>query len=442
MNLTRINLPSGLKSLCYTLLFIISFNLMVPLNALAETDFNINAKAAIAIDADTGKIFYEKNADTPLPIASMTKLLTLYIVLEAEKNGQITWDEQIEISDHLLKISEDLNLSNVKLVKGSSYSVRDLFNASTIISANAAVTALAERIAGTEKEFVDLMRTKALSWGIDDAYLISTSGINNEDAQGRIYPGSKDNEENLMSAKDMALVAQHLIHDFPEFLETTKLPSAVFAEGTDEETIMESSNFMLPGFYYYKEGVDGLKTGTTDLAGASFAGTIEKNGLRVITIIMNANDSDGDGGLRFVETTRLMDFVYDNWAFEVLYPKGSSLPGYHTIDVPKGVDLTVPIITDDVLQLWHRKDMNKEKLTLTMDNTYGLLNKNNELKAPVKTGEQVGVLQVGYPEDTLGYLDGSKQQTTVPMITNGATKKANFFVLSSRSIKQFFSTIF
>ncbi|MBP1041358.1 D-alanyl-D-alanine carboxypeptidase [Vagococcus sp. BWB3-3] len=442
MNLNHINLPSRLKRLCYISLVMISFNLITPLKAAAETNFDVNAKAAIAIDAETGKIFYEKNADTPLPIASMTKLLTLYIVLEAEKNGQISWDEQIEISDHLLKISEDLNLSNVKLVKGSSYSVRDLFNASTIISANAAVTALAERIAGTEKDFVDLMRAKALSLGIDDAYLISTSGINNEDAQGRIYPGSKENEENLMSAKDVALVAQHLIHDFPEFLETTKLPSAVFAEGTDEETLLESSNFMLPGFYYYKEGVDGLKTGTTDLAGASFAGTIVKNDLRVITVVMNANESDGDGGLRFVETTRLMDFVYDNWAYEILYPEGSSLPGYNTIDVPNGMDLTVPIVTNDPLQLWHRKDMNKKNLAFKMENTYGLLDKDNGLKAPIKTGQQVGTLQVSYPEDSLGYLDGAQQTTTVSMVTDGATKKANFFVLSSRSIKHFFSNIF
>lgn len=442
MKLKRINLPSRLKCLCYTLLFIIAFNLTVPIKVFADSDFEVKAKAAIAVDADTGKIFYEKNADKALPIASMTKLLTLYIILEAEKNGQISWDEQIEISEHLLKISEDVNLSNVKLVKGSSYSVRDLFNASTIVSANAAVTALAERIAGTEKEFIDLMRAKALSWGIDDAYLVSTSGINNEDAQGRTYPGSKEKDENLMSAKDMAVVAQHLIHDFPEFLETTKLPSAIFAEGTDEETVLGSSNFMLPGFYYYKEGVDGLKTGTTDLAGASFAGTIEKNGLRLITIVMNANDSDGDGGLRFIETTRLMDFVYDNWAYEVLYPKGSSLPGFSKIDVPNGVDLTVPIITASPLQLWHRKDMDKENLALSMTNTYGILDKNNGLKAPVKTGEQVGELQVSYPEDSFGYLDGSKQTTTVPMVTDGETKKANFFVLSSRSIKGFFSNIF
>lgn len=441
MNLKRINIPSRLKGLCYTLVIIISFNMIAPI-AFAETTFEVNAKAAIAIDADTGKIFYEKNANTPLPIASMTKLLTLYLILEAEKNGQISWDEQIEISDHLLKISEDLNLSNVKLVKGSSYSVRDLFNASAIISANAAVTALAERVAGTEKDFIDLMRAKVISWGIEDAYLISTSGINNEDAQGRIYPGSKENEENLMSAKDMALVAQHLLQDFPEFLETTKLPSTVFAAGTDEETVLESSNFMLPGFYYYKEGVDGLKTGTTDLAGASFAGTINKNGLRLITIVMNANDSDGDGGLRFVETTRLMDFVYDNWTYETLYPKGSTLPGFNKIVVPNGVDLSVPIITNDPLQLWHRQDMNKEHLTLTMVNSYEALDKNNQLKAPVERGQQVGELQVGYPEDTLGYVDGSKQKTSVPMVTNGATKKANFFVLSSRSIKNFFSTIF
>lgn len=438
----QFKINSRRNPLCYFVLVILALAIFSPLTAFAETDFEVNAKAAIAIDAETGKIFYEKNADTPLPIASMTKLLTLYLVLEAEEKGQITWDEKIPISDHLLKISEDLNLSNVTFIEGHSYSVRDLFNASTIISANAAVTALAERVAGTEKDFIDQMRAKVLSWGIDDAYLISTSGINNEDSQGRIYPGSKDKEENLMSAKDMAIVAQHLIQDFPDFLETTKVASTLFAEGTDEETLLESSNFMLPGFYYYKEGVDGLKTGTTDLAGACFAGTIEKDGLRLITVVMNANDSDGDGGLRFVETTRLMDFVYQNWSYATLYPKGSSLPGFPEITVPNGVQTSLPIITDGDLQLWHRTDMNKDNLSLKMTNSYDVLDKQLELKAPVKKGTPVGELTVTYLEDTLGYVDGSEQTTSVPMMTDGSMKKANFFVTSSRSIKHFFKTIF
>lgn len=432
----KLTITWRVKSLCYILLFILVFNLTLPMTVYADTDFEVNAKAAIAIDATSGKIFYEKNADTPLPIASMTKLLTLYLILEAEKDGDISWDEQIKISDHLLKISQDLNLSNITFIEGSSYSVRDLFNASTIISANAAVTALAERVAGTEKDFVDLMRAKVISWGINDAYLISTSGINNEDAQGRIYPGSKENEENLMSAKDMAIVAQHLIQDFPEILETTKLSTALFAEGTDEETLLESSNFMLPGFYYYKDGVDGLKTGTTDLAGANFTGTIEKDGLRLITVVMNASAANEDDGLRFSETSRLMDFVYDNWSYDILYPKGSKLPNFSKIKVPNGVEQSVDLVIDSPIQFWNRKDMASENITIKN------IDKSDTLKAPIKKGEQAVHLQISYPEDTLGYLNGSKQTVTIPTIANASVKKANFFITSGRSIKQFFSNLF
>lgn len=432
------------KNRNFLLVCLIITSLIVALispTVFAEEDFKIQAKAAVAIDAETGKVFYEQNADKPLPIASMTKLLTLYLILEAEKEGKISWDEQVEISDHLLKISQDLNLSNIIFVKGSSYSVKDLFNASTLVSANAAITALAEKVSGTEKNFIDAMRAKVESWGISDAYLISTSGINNEDAQGRVYPGSKKNEENLMSAKSVALVAQHLIKDFPEFLELSKQPSMIFAEGTDEEVEMHTSNWMLPGYYYYKEGVDGLKTGTTDLAGMCFAGTIKRDDWRLITVVMNVDDSEEEGSMRFPETARLMDYVYDNWQYTAIHSKGDTLPTFETIGVHRGEKLTVPVVADADLNFWVRKDMDKNNIKVKLTDTNNELDEKNRLLAPVKKGEVVGEVVVEFPEDTLGYLEEAPASPIIPLRTEQAVKHANWFVVTGRTIKEFFSDL-
>lgn len=402
--------------------------------AFAQSNFDVQAKAAIAVDADSGKIFYQKNANKALPIASMTKLVTLYLVLEAEKNGDLSWDEELTISDHLLKISQDPSLSNVPLNKDQTYSVRDLFNASTLVSANAAVTALAEKIGGTEEAFVDLMREKVSSWGIDDAYLISTSGINNEDAKGRIYPGSKAHEENLMSAKDMVIIARHLLKDFPEILETTKLTSTIFGQGTAEETLITNTNLMLPGMPYGRENIDGLKTGTTELAGECFASTAILNGHRIITIIMHANDNytDSDTGQRFTQTGDLLDYIDNNWDYKIIYPKNSKVPKVKPLVIENSTERTIPLVTGADIGLWIRSDMKKDDLDLTFKPI-------NNLEAPLSKNKILGNITVGLKNDPLGYLPGSNIQHSYPMVTNHDIEKANLFERVKRSITDFFS---
>lgn len=405
-----------------------------PRVGFAQNDFELQAKAAIAIDADSGKIFYKKNEDKVLPIASMTKLVTLYLILEAERDGLLSWDEELTISDHLLKISQDPELSNVPLNKNQTYSVRDLFNASTLVSANAAVTALAEKVGGTEEKFVDLMREKVKTWGIEDAYLISTSGINNEDAKGRIYPGSKPHEENLMSAKDMVIVARHLLQDFPEILETTKLTNTIFGQGTAEETFINNTNLMLPGMTYSRENVDGLKTGTTELAGECFASTAIVNGHRIITIIMHANDSytDIDTGQRFIQTGELLDYINNNWIYKVVYPKNSRIPTIKPLAIDNSKQRTTPLVTGADIGLWVRSDMKKDDLDLKFKPI-------KDLQAPLAKNKILGNVTVNLKNDTLGYLPGSQIQHSYPMVTNHSIEKANFFERVKRSITDFFN---
>lgn len=152
-----------------------------PSASAAESDLGINVDAAILIDADTGKILYEQNADTSLGIASMTKMMSEYILLDAIKEGTITWDQQYHVTDYTYKMSQDRALSNVPLRADGSYSIQELYEAMAIYSANAATVGIAETIAGSEKEFVKLMNEKAEEIGLEGYSFVNSTGLNNSD---------------------------------------------------------------------------------------------------------------------------------------------------------------------------------------------------------------------------------------------------------------------
>lgn len=152
---------------------ILFFSLTIPALADSDTseDFSVEAKAALAFDFETGKIFYEKNGETELEIASLTKLISFYVVQTKIKNGELAWDDSVIISKDVATLSTLPELSNIPLIEGKSYSVKELFDAAVIVSANAATVALAEKIAGTEFAFVDLMKAQLIDWGIEKPLL-------------------------------------------------------------------------------------------------------------------------------------------------------------------------------------------------------------------------------------------------------------------------------
>ena len=293
---------------------VLFFQSLIGISARAADDFSVNANAGYAIDADSGKVFFNQDGDTPKGIASITKTITAYLVLDAIKQQKITWEQEVPISEYAEKLSTVPDLSNVTLVRGQKYTVKDLFEAMIVQSANACAVALAELIAGNEHTFVNQMREQLVKWDIKDATIINSSGLSNVYLGEHMYPGTQENDENLMSARDVAIVAQHLIKDFPEVLETSKIKEKTFAPNTSQPDEMKNWNVMLFDGPNYKEGVDGLKTGTTDLAGACFVGTIQKDGRRVITVILNALDQPNDENARFAETSKLMDYCLNNWS--------------------------------------------------------------------------------------------------------------------------------
>lgn len=401
----------------------------------------IEAAAAFAIEPTTGKVLLNQNGDEKLGIASMTKMITEYILLETIKNGDVAWDDQVNISEYAHNISQNYELSNVPLRIDDTYSVEELYQAMAIYSANGATIALAEHIAGDEKSFVDMMHEKVESWGITNYELYNTTGLSNSDLKGNIYPGSTEDSENSMTAREMSIVAQRLLLDFPEVLKTSSISEKKFREGTSDEISMQNFNWMLPGLIYERENVDGLKTGTTDFAGASMTGTAEEEGMRVITIVMNATNGQEDLSKRFAETDKIMDWAFENWDMVPVFKEGQTLENVDSLGVDKGKEDTIDVAVQSDVSLLVPTSADSEKTNATVQVKKDLLNEAGNLTAPIKKGTEVGTAQVVIEGDELGYVNGDAGKE-VTVVADSTVEKSNVFVLTGRWVKAFISDLF
>ncbi|MFA1782605.1 D-alanyl-D-alanine carboxypeptidase [Bacillus velezensis] len=401
--------------------------------AAGNDPIDVNASAAIMIEASSGKILYSKNADKRLPIASMTKMMTEYLLLEAIKEGKVKWDQTYTPDDYVYEISQDNSLSNVPLRKDGKYTVKELYQAMAIYSANGAAIAVAEILAGTETKFVAEMNAKAKELGMTNYDFKNATGLVNEDLHGKQPQGEGVKEESEVSAKDMALLADRLITDYPEVLETTSIAKTKFRAGTDDEMDMPNWNFMLKGLVSEYPGVDGLKTGSTDSAGSCFTSTAQRNGMRVITVVLDAKGNLHTG--RFDETKKMLDYAFNsNFSMKDLYPEGSQVKGHKTIDVEKGKDKQVDIVTDKALSIPVKSgDEKNYKAEVTLDK--------KEITAPVKKGTKVGTLTVTYKGSDKDYGFLKSKKFSVNLVTKNDVDKANWFVQMMRGIGGFFSGI-
>ena len=413
-----------------------------------QNNFSIDAKAAIAVDADTGKIFYAQDSTTPMPIASITKVLSIYVVYDKIKNEELDLLDQVVISPQLAELSTKPELSNVALVANQAYTVESLIHASLIQSANAAVMALGEKVAGSQEQFVNLMRQKAESLGITDAKIISVSGLNNRDLGDFRYPGTGDDEENEMSAQDVAIIAKHFIADYPEILNITSTVQESFGENTAQPSIMQNWNQLLPGLPLQKEGVIGLKTGTTDLAGACFVGVIRQNSREVITVVLHANNQANDSNARFVETSKLMDYALNQWQEITLSATVLTNAIQSKLAVIDGKQASVSLKVNDPYKLWVPVQFDSTQLK------YEEQLEVQSIQAPVQMHREVGTLIINNPTDNYGYLpDSQTPESQIKIVTANAVEKENFFVLWLRQVKniaqnawmhtkQFFQSLF
>ncbi|HFI0061632.1 TPA: D-alanyl-D-alanine carboxypeptidase PBP3 [Streptococcus suis] len=372
------------------------FTLFLGITPVLAEDFSVAAKHAIAVEVSTGKVLYEQDSQTPASIASISKLLSVYLVYEALEKGEIQLDTMVDISDYPYSLTANTELSNVNL-DARSYSVSDLLNASLITSSNSAIIALAEKIAGSEAAFVDKMKAKVAEWGITDATIVNTSGLDNSDLGDNIYPGSKPDDSNQFSALDVAIIARRLILDYPQVLNITSLNAYDFGGYT-----YYSTNQMLSEGTHARGGVDGLKTGTSNSAGSSFVATTTQANMRIITVVLNATDGLTNSDNRFVETNNLMNYVYNNYSAITLVKKGEAFEN-SSVKLFNGTKASSPAVaTADLLAI--EKNTSEQPVTATFTSNQ------IEFDAPITSGTVVGQLKI-VDNDLIGvgYLDNIAQ---------------------------------
>ncbi len=391
--------------------------------AAGSIDLKLEASSAILLEASTGQVLYELNADKPLPPASMAKMMTEYLVMESIESGKLKWDDIVTTS----KYASQIIGSGQLLAEGDKLTVKDMFYAMSIYSANDATIALAERIAGTEENFAKMANEKAKQLGMKTAHFINSTGLSRADL-GDYAPKSIPGET-VMSARDAATLAYHIIKEHKQVLDFTKIPSKKLRE-TDAQPMI-NWNWMLEGNkdnVYLKKyaypGLDGLKTGHTNEAGYCFTGTAERNGMRLISVVMGTSSEPK----RFEETRKLLDYGFTNFELKTIIPAKSEISSVKTVAIKKGVKTEVPVVTqtniDFVVQKGEAADK-QVKITAQPADP-------NKLVAPIKKGAVVGTVTAEYK--------GQKKQ--VNLIAAEDVEKGSWIRLMFRAIKNFFVTMF
>ncbi len=371
-------------------LFLFMF-IMIPSVLADEPKLADNAKSAILIEASTGEILFEKNADEKLVPASMTKMMSMLLILENIENGVLKWDQKITVSEH----ASSMGGSQILLETGEKMTVKDLFKGVAIASGNDAVVALAEAIAGTEEEFVNMMNKRS-----DELKLQNTNFKT---------PHGLDAANHYSSARDMSIIARELV-SHKEVLEFTKIYEDYLRKNTDRKIWLVNTN-RLVRFY---EGVDGLKTGYTKEAGYCLAATIEKDGMRIIAVVMGEPDSK----MRSKEVSEMLDYAFAQYKVENLLKK-KSLGKYEVEGGNRTSVEVIPKMDATVLRKKSEKGGNA-KFEVKLDS----------LTAPLKKGEVVGKLKI---------KENGKIIRTVDLLTKEAVKKANIIELYLRHLKDIFT---
>lgn len=346
--------------------------------AAVGTTLDIKAKSVVLMEPYTGNVLYENNADERLAPASITKIMSLLLVMEAIENEKLTLDTKVTASEH----AASMGGSQIWLEVGEEMTVDELLRASVIASANDATVALAEAVSGSEETFVALMNERAKELGMKNTTFVNCCGL--------------DTDGHLTSGRDVAIMASALIkHDLIKKYSTVWMDA--LRNGKSELT---NTNKLVR----YYSGATGLKTGTTSKAGCCVAATAERDGMELVAVVMGGETSNE----RFTGAKKLLDYGFANWSFVTLTP---NLGEVGEIPVLKGME---KFITADSgggeINLLLSKGK-QEEVTQTVE-----INEN--IEAPVLTGDIIGSVKF--------VLDG-KQVGELPVYSANTVEKVTFF---------------
>lgn len=376
--------------------------------ALAD-DLDLPVQSAIAVEADTGKILYEKDSDKVRDIGGLSTLLTTYLIFEAIHDKKLSLKDPIKVSEKALALNAIEGAGSIPMV-ADSYTVEDLLTALLVGNSSTAALALAEKVGGSEEQFVKKMKQKLADWGIQSPHLINATGLNSYTING--FSEGKD-DENQLSAYDIAVIAKHLLEDFPEVTKYTSKPTALFSNMQ-----IENPNLMLEGMPNYRTGVDGLRVSNSSKGGISFASSTTQNGIHMITVVLGVDAVDGDPYARFVATSSLMNYVVRTYISSIIIKEGDSYQN-SKVTVQDGKSKTATAVAKKDFYIVE-KQSNQIEPKIKFDSSQ------TQFKAPLSSGTTVGKLQYSDPDKVgRGYLEG--KQPSVEMVA-GKTIEKSFFL--------------
>ena len=371
------------------ILILIFLLILIPVVKAEEIeDLAPNAKSAIMIEASTGEILFQKNAYEKLPPASMTKMMSILLILEEIEKGNLKWDDEIVASE----TAASMGGSQIFLEAGEKMTVTELLKGISIASGNDATVAMAEKIAGTEEAFVKRMNERAKGLGLKNTHFVNSTGL--------------DIDNHYSSAYDMSLIAKKLVkHE--KILEFTGTYEEYLRKDSDNPFWLVNTNRLVR---FYK-GVDGLKTGYTSSAGYCLTATAKRDDMRLITVVMNEPDTSK----RSSDTTKMLDYGYNVYTVENIIDNST------TIDKKKvelGKKEEVDIISKETITIL-RKKSDKDRNIVYKANI-------DKIVAPVKKGDKVGTIDI---------LEDNKVISTIEATVKEDINKASIFTILYRNIK-------
>ena len=357
-----------------------------------ELDLAENAKSAILIEPSTGEVLYEKNSNEKLAPASMTKIMSLILIMENIENGNLSWNDVVVVS----KNASSMGGSQIFLETNEVMSVEDLVKGICIASGNDATVALAEKIAGTEKSFVKLMNDKAKSLGLKNTNFINSTGL--------------DAKNHYSTAKDMSIMAKELVkHE--KILKFSSTYEDYLRKNTSRSFWLVNTNKLVK-FYSY---IDGLKTGYTNDAGYCLTATGKKKNMRLISVVMGENTIDN----RTKDTLALLDYGFNMYNIDTIISK-TKLLNPIKINLGKKENSNVEIKED--INILNNSQEEKRKVDYKIDYY--------KITAPIKKGEIVGKIKI---------YENNKNILTKNIFITETIDKANIFEIIIRNLKDIFT---
>lgn len=353
---------------------------------------NLEASAAILIEQNSGQILYGYNVHERLHPASVTKVMSLLLIMEALDSGKISLDTQIPCSTN----AASMGGSQIWLDPRETLSVNDMLKAIAVVSANDCVVALAEYLGGTEEGFVQMMNDKAKELGMNDTTFKNCHGL--------------DEDDHLTSAYDIALMSRELLTKHPKITEYTTIWTDTLRDG---KSALSNTNKLVRNY----AGCTGLKTGSTSLALYNLSASATRDGLSLIAVVMKAPSA----AKRFSNATSLLDYGFSNFSYKTFANQGDVVK---TITVNKGVQNEVNAVYETTPALLIKKG---EESNITYD-----ISLNDSIPVPVSQGQILG---------TVTYSSNGNVLLTTNLVAESAVEKSGFFNITKNIFSNWFNLL-